>query len=193
LSRACEELRCSGVEIRDVVVPDDLMREIAELHPVILKPEAAAHYTETMRNRQAEYGLEVAQRIQAGFFVPAADYVRALKARGAYLRAVANTLFRDIDVFVTPTITVPVPTIAETSGKRGPAYNAMVAALTHNTKVVNYLGLPSISVPCGFTDNGLPTGMQLIGRPLQEADVLRVAHHFQRHTDWHSRAPDILS
>jgi aspartyl-tRNA(Asn)/glutamyl-tRNA(Gln) amidotransferase subunit A len=193
LARACDDLRRSGIEVHDVGVPDDLMNEVAELQPVVLKPEAAAHHTDMMRSRQAEYGVEVAQRIQAGFFVPAADYVRALKARGAYLRAFAEAVFRHVDVLLTPTITVPVPTIAETSGKRGPAYNRMVAALTRNTKVVNYLGLPALSLPCGFTDSGMPTGMQLIGRPLREADILRVGHRFQQHTDWHQKVPGMLS
>ena len=68
---------------------------------------------------------------------------------------------------------MPVPTIAETSGRTGKAYLDMVVSLTRNTKVINFLGLPAISVPCGFTANGLPTAFQLFGRPLQEAALLR--------------------
>ena len=69
----------------------------------------------------------------------------------------------------------------------------MVVALTRNTKVVNYLGLPAISVPCGFTRNGLPTAFQLIGRPLQEATLLRAADRYQQATDWHERAPSLAA
>jgi aspartyl-tRNA(Asn)/glutamyl-tRNA(Gln) amidotransferase subunit A len=65
----------------------------------------------------------------------------------------------------------------------------MVVALTRNTKIANYLGLPAMSVPCGFTKNGLPTGFQLLGRPLAEATLLRAAHRYQSVTDWHLRSP----
>ena len=68
----------------------------------------------------------------------------------------------------------------------------MVVALTRNTKVVNYLGLPAISVPCGFTDNGLPTSFQLVGRPYAESQLLLAADRFQQETDWHSREPALI-
>jgi aspartyl-tRNA(Asn)/glutamyl-tRNA(Gln) amidotransferase subunit A len=65
----------------------------------------------------------------------------------------------------------------------------MVVAITRNTKVINYLGLPALSVPCGFTSNGLPTSFQLVGRPLQEPALLRAADRYQRVTDWHRQEP----
>jgi aspartyl-tRNA(Asn)/glutamyl-tRNA(Gln) amidotransferase subunit A len=90
-------------------------------------------------------------------------------------------------------VAIPVPTIAETTGKRGKDYLDMVVALTRNTKIVNYLGLPAISVPCGFTGNGLPTAFQLIGRPLSEATLMRAAHRYQEATDWEEHAPAIVN
>ena len=105
------------------------------------------------------------------------------------MRIFARAAFADADVVLAPTIPVSAPTIAATNGKRGPAYNAMVAALTRNTKVVNFLGLPALGVPCGFTEGGLPTGFQLVGRPYREADILRVGHAYQGVTDWHLREP----
>jgi aspartyl-tRNA(Asn)/glutamyl-tRNA(Gln) amidotransferase subunit A len=69
----------------------------------------------------------------------------------------------------------------------------MVVALTRNTKIVNYLGLPAISVPCGFTANGLPTAFQLIGRPLSEAALMQAAHRYQEATDWHARTPAVVN
>ena len=59
--------------------------------------------------------------------------------------------------------------------------------------MVNYLGLPALSVPCGFTGNGLPTAFQLIGRPFDEAGLLRAAHRYQQATDWHTREPALVS
>ena len=75
----------------------------------------------------------------------------------------------------------------------GKAYLDMVVALTRNTKVINFLGLPTISVPCGFTSNGLPTAFQLFGRPLQEAALLRAADRYQQATDWHAREPGLAA
>jgi aspartyl-tRNA(Asn)/glutamyl-tRNA(Gln) amidotransferase subunit A len=69
----------------------------------------------------------------------------------------------------------------------------MVVALTRNTKVINFLGLPAISVPCGFTSNGLPTAFQLFGRPFQEAALLRTADRYQQATDWHAREPKLVA
>jgi aspartyl-tRNA(Asn)/glutamyl-tRNA(Gln) amidotransferase subunit A len=64
-------------------------------------------------------------------------------------------------------------------------------AVSANTRPFNYLGLPAISVPCGFDDRGLPIGLQLAGRPFAEARVLRAADAFQRDTDWHRRMPPL--
>ncbi len=65
----------------------------------------------------------------------------------------------------------------------------MVVALTRNTKVVNWLGLPAVSLPIGFTKNGMPVAMQLIGRPLAEAQLLRIADRYQQLTGWHAMEP----
>jgi Asp-tRNA(Asn)/Glu-tRNA(Gln) amidotransferase A subunit family amidase len=62
-------------------------------------------------------------------------------------------------------------------------------AITANTRAINYMGLPSVSVPCGFDSKGLPIGFQIQGRPFAEARVLKVAHAYQQDTDWHKRVP----
>ena len=80
-----------------------------------------------------------------------------------------------------------VPTIAETTGRTGKAYLDMVVAITRNTKVINYLGLPAMSVPCGFTANGLPTSFQLVGRPLRRRPAAR-CRSLSTATDWHRQA-----
>lgn len=189
LEEAAQSLRRGGFEVSDVQLPADLLSEIADLQPLVVKAEAAANHFALMQAHQHEYGIEVAQRIEAGFFIPSTDYVAALKARGNYLRSFARAAFDTADVLLTPTLPVVAPTIGETSGKRGAAYNEMVASLTRNTKVVNYLGLPALSLPCGFSTGGLPIGMQLIARPFREADMLRAGFVFQRDTDWHAIAP----
>ena len=65
-------------------------------------------------------------------------------------------------------------------------------AVSANTRPFNYLGLPAISIPCGFDPNGLPIGLQLAGRPFGEARVLKAAEAYQRDTDWHRKFPRLL-
>jgi aspartyl-tRNA(Asn)/glutamyl-tRNA(Gln) amidotransferase subunit A len=182
----------AGFEVSDVTLPADLLQEVADLHPLLMKVEAAANHMPDMRSAPDRYTTEVGLRIQAGFFPPGTEYLQSLKLRGAYLRAIAAIAFADVDLLFTPVLSIPVPTIEETSNKRGTDYLDMVVALTRNTKVVNYLGLPAISVPCGFTDNGLPTSFQLIGRPFAEPQLLLAADRFQQETDWHRHEPALI-
>jgi aspartyl-tRNA(Asn)/glutamyl-tRNA(Gln) amidotransferase subunit A len=190
--QAAEDLRRAGFVVKDVSLPADLLDEIAELHPLVMKSEGAANHLPTMREREADYTFEVGHRLHAGFFIPAAFYVRALKLRGQYLRAFARAAFSQADLILTPVLAIPVPTIAETTGRTGKAYLDMVVAITRNTKVINYLGLPAMGVPCGFTANGLPTSFQLVGRPLHEAALLRAADRYQQVTDWHLQEPKTI-
>jgi aspartyl-tRNA(Asn)/glutamyl-tRNA(Gln) amidotransferase subunit A len=192
LDQASDDLRRSGLAVEPLAMPSELLDEIAELQPLIMKSEGAANHLSTMREREGDYTFEVGHRLHAGFFIPAANYIRALKLRGTYLRAFAKAVFSRVDVILTPVLPMPVPTIAETSGRTGKDYLDMVVSLTRNTKVVNYLGLPALSVPCGFTSNGLPTAFQLIARPLQEVSLLRAADRYQQATDWHAREPGLV-
>lgn len=187
--QAAADLRRAGFVVKEVVLPADLLDEIAELHPLVMKSEGAANHMPTLREQEADYTFEVGHRLHAGFFIPASHYIRALKLRGQYMRAFAKAAFAQADLILTPVLAIPVPTIAETTGRTGKAYLDMVVAITRNTKVINYLGLPAIGVPCGFTSNGLPTSFQLIGRPLEEAALLRAADRYQQVTDWHRREP----
>lgn len=192
IAGAVAVLERAGHAAPEVALDAALLHEVAELHPLVMKAEGAANHMAQMRTRQAEYSFEVGQRLHAGFFIPAPDYIQALKLRGRHLRAFAARAFAAADVLVAPCVAIPVPTIAETTGNRGKAYLDMVVALTRNTKVVNWLGLPAVSVPIGFTRNGLPVAMQLIGRPLAEAQLLRLAHRYQQLTGWHAMEPPIL-
>ena len=65
----------------------------------------------------------------------------------------------------------------------------LLALVTRLMRPVNFLGLPSLAVPCGFQPHGLPCGFQLIGRPFDEGLLFRLGHAYQRATDWHTRLP----
>jgi aspartyl-tRNA(Asn)/glutamyl-tRNA(Gln) amidotransferase subunit A len=158
-----------------------------------MKAEGAANHMGMLRARQDDYTLEVGNRLQAGFFILATDYIQALKLLSKYLRAFTKAVFEQVDILLTPVLRNPVPTIAETMNRRGADYLDMVMDLTRNTKVVNYLGLPALSVPCGFTGNGLPTSFQLVGRPLAEASLLAAAHRYEQATAWHLATPPLVT
>ena len=84
---------------------------------------------------------------------------------------------------------IPAPTIAESDVGNSPEADAVLPRLTRFTRPVNYLGLPALSIPSGFTKSGLPVGLQLIGRSFDEATLLRIGAAFQRATDFHARVP----
>jgi aspartyl-tRNA(Asn)/glutamyl-tRNA(Gln) amidotransferase subunit A len=84
---------------------------------------------------------------------------------------------------------VAAPTLAESDVGNSPDAEAVIQRLTRFTRPINYLGLPSLSIPSGFTKGGLPVGMQLIGRSFDEAVLLRLGAGFQRATDFHQKVP----
>src|SRR4029077_19477943 len=152
--------------------------------------EAAAFHKRWMIERPQDYGAQVLMRLQNGLAIPAVSYLEAMRWRGpalsAYLAAVAGT-----DAVLVPVGPVPAPTIAESDVGNSPNAEAVIQRLTRFTRPVNYLGLPSLSIPAGFTRSGLPVGMQLIGRSFDEAMLLRIGAAFQRATDFHERVPQL--
>jgi aspartyl-tRNA(Asn)/glutamyl-tRNA(Gln) amidotransferase subunit A len=97
-----------------------------------------------------------------------------------------------IDAVIAPVSPVAAPTIAESDVGNSPDAEAVIQRLTRFTRPINYLGLPSLAIPSGFTRRGLPVGMQLIGGSFGEAMLLRIGAAFQRATDFHNRAPEFV-
>jgi len=190
LTASLNVLGTLGADIVHVKVPPSLY-EVAELQPVVMKSEGAANHSRWMRERPADYSDQVRNRLQAGFFIPATDYIQAIKVRTQFLAEFVDAVFTRVDVLHAPVLPMPVPRISETMPSSGPAYLDMVVSLTRNTKVVNYLGLPAMSVPCGFSRSGLPIAFQLIGRPFAEGRLFQVGHAYQRATPWHSMTPPL--
>jgi aspartyl-tRNA(Asn)/glutamyl-tRNA(Gln) amidotransferase subunit A len=155
---------------------------------LVLATEAAALHKRWMIERPQDYGAQVLMRLQNGLAIPGVSYLEAMRWRGpalaAYMAAVTGT-----DAVLVPVAPVPAPTIAESDVGNSPNAEAVIQRLTRFTRPVNYLGLPSLSIPTGFTRSGLPVGMQLIGRSFDEAMLLRIGAAFQRATDYHQRVP----
>jgi aspartyl-tRNA(Asn)/glutamyl-tRNA(Gln) amidotransferase subunit A len=181
-------LKEEGAEIVQVELPDQ--RQLSGACQLVLAAEAAALHKRWMIERPQDYGPQVLMRLQNGLAIPAVTYLEAMRWRGpalaAYLAAVSGT-----DAVLAPVGPVPAPTIAESDVGNSDGAEAVIQRLTRFTRPVNYLGLPSLAIPSGFTKSGLPVGMQLIGRSFDEAMLLRIGAAFQRATDFHARVPEL--
>lgn len=191
MENALDVLAARGATVRRMTLP--LMDAVSACVSIISRVEAAAIHAQWMRTRPQAYGAHISGRMYPGYAIPATYYVEALGRRGPILKAFAAEVFAGVDVLVTPTIRTCLPTLAETDIDRGPpGTEEKFMAVSANTRPFNYLGLPTVSVPCGFDPNGCPIGLQIAGRPFAEARVLRVADAYQRDTDWHTHRPPVL-
>jgi aspartyl-tRNA(Asn)/glutamyl-tRNA(Gln) amidotransferase subunit A len=179
-------LKAEGADIAQVELPEQ--RQLTAACQLVLAVEAAAFHKRWLIERPQDYGPQVLMRLQNGLAIPGVSYLEAMRWRGpalsAYLAAVAG-----VDAVIAPVAPVAAPTIAESDVGNSPDAEAVIQRLTRFTRPVNYLGLPSLSIPSGFTQSGLPVGMQLIGRSFDEAMLLRIGAAFQRATDFHARVP----
>jgi aspartyl-tRNA(Asn)/glutamyl-tRNA(Gln) amidotransferase subunit A len=179
-------LKREGATVVQVELPDQ--RQLASASQLVLAVEAAAFHKRWMIERPQDYGPQVLMRLENGLSVPAITYLEAMRWRGQALAAHAAAT-AGVDAVIAPVSPVPAPTIAESDVGNSPDAEAVIQRLTRFTRPVNYLGLPSLSIPSGFTRGGLPVGLQLIGRSFDEATLLRIGAAFQRATNFHDRIP----
>jgi aspartyl-tRNA(Asn)/glutamyl-tRNA(Gln) amidotransferase subunit A len=186
LDETMATLKKEGAEIVKVELPDQ--RQLTAACQLVLATEAAALHKRWMIERPQDYGAQVLMRLQNGLAIPAVTYLEAMRWRGpalaAFLAAVAGT-----DAMLVPVAPIPAATIAESDVGNSLNAEAVIQRITRFTRPINYLGLPALSIPCGFTKNGLPVGLQLVGRSFDEAMLLRIGAAFQRATDYHQRVP----
>ena len=114
-----------------------------------------------------------------------AYYLRALKVRTLIQKDFLNA-FEQVDLIASPTSPTPAFKIGEKSGDPLQMYLSDIYTIS-----CNLAGLCGISVPCGFSSGGLPIGLQLLGRPFGEGELLRVAHAYEQSTDWHLKRPEL--
>jgi Asp-tRNA(Asn)/Glu-tRNA(Gln) amidotransferase A subunit family amidase len=123
-----------------------------------------------------------------GAFVTGVQYVRGQQAR-QLLRQEVDAALERRDVLLAPATPIPAPALGQTETTLGDGKSDVRSALLRFTRPFNLSGHPACSVACCFTTSGLPIGMQIVGRPFDEATVLRAADAYQRSTDWHTRHP----
>jgi aspartyl-tRNA(Asn)/glutamyl-tRNA(Gln) amidotransferase subunit A len=157
---------------------------------VVLRAEAWAFHEARVGSSPELYQPETLKRIRGGADVTASAYIAAKRKLDA-ARLEVRRVFERVDLLVLPTTPVPPPSIDELLADM-PNLRAREFVLLRNTRPWNGLGLPAISVPCGFTNDGLPIGLQIIGPAGDEAPVLALAHAYEQATDWHARRPPAI-
>ncbi|MBI3327230.1 MAG: Asp-tRNA(Asn)/Glu-tRNA(Gln) amidotransferase GatCAB subunit A [Nitrospinae bacterium] len=192
VQRAIAELEALGVAAKAVALPS--MRYAGALRIASMADSLVTHEPYLGAHRQ-DYGPDVLYRTLAGQFVLGRDYSKALKVQRLIKEEYARVL-QEVDFLVTPTSPIAAPRIgASTFTLGGREYRVRgpgSGVISRNTSPSNATGLPALSVPCGFTQAGLPIGLQVIGRPFDEARLLQVAHAYEGLSPSRGRRPAIV-
>lgn len=182
INNALQVLETIVYEISDASLPVDTDRTVQAA-------ESYAYHEQFMREHADLYQPETLRRLQRGENISAREYI--LKRNELeVLRNGAKDLFSDFDLLVTPTVPVGAPSLAELQARPEELRNRELVLL-RNTRPFNVLGLPTISVPCGATNTGLPVGLQISGAPGDDARVLQLAHAYEQATEWHKYICDL--
>jgi aspartyl-tRNA(Asn)/glutamyl-tRNA(Gln) amidotransferase subunit A len=184
---ALETLESLGAEVEEIAMPSIQGNISAQL--TIESCEPSTYHQEWLRTRGADYGEDVRTLLELGEMYLATHYLQAQRYRSV-LRKEFLEGFQRVDAFVTPTLPFTATPCGATkvvieNGRE----EDMLSAIMQFTGVPSLAGLPALSIPVGFDDDGMPIGMQVIGRPFDEGTLFRLGHAYQSATDWHTRAP----
>jgi aspartyl-tRNA(Asn)/glutamyl-tRNA(Gln) amidotransferase subunit A len=177
-----------GATVTEVSFP--MFKYSPAISGTIVMAEAAAYHRELLAREGDKLDPLVRLRLEAGLFISAADYLKAQQARAQFNRE-ARQLFNQVDLLVGPTEPITAPRLLATEVQVGGKTVRTTAALAQYTLPYDITGFPAISIPCGFSNEGMPIGLQLAGRPFDELTVLRTAYAYEQATDWHQRRPPI--
>ena len=189
VNEALSILRKLTASTKDVALPVNKITD-----RTVIAAEAYAYHAEFVAKSPGQYQPPTLGQIRSGADISTVDYIIAQRELAQLRRAVRQP-FETVDAIVTPTTPIAPPTIAAfDSAYRDPAVPNNISDIRRltlrNTSPFNRYGLPTISVPCGFTRNGLPIGLQITGPHGGEGVILQLAHAYQQATDWHKkRAP----
>src|SRR5215212_10396915 len=174
---AVEVFRSLGARVREVEIPN--LIDTLRAHRLILGAEAFAVHEERLETDPERFDDQSLERLLAGKNLQAFRYANA-RQRQLHSRREFERVMREVDVVLTPTVPIPATRLGRRETTIGGYEEAVYSALTRLTGPTNLNGLPSLSVPCGTTTRGLPTGLQLIARPYHEAELYRFGHVYEQ-------------
>ena len=177
--RAIAALEELGVATREVSVPS--MQYAGALRFSSMADSVVTHEPYITASRE-DYGPDTLYRTLAGQFVLGRDYSKAMKVQRIIKEEHARVL-QDVDFLITPTTPLPAPRIdaatIEAEGRQQKVRGPGSGHVSRNTSPMNATGFPAITVPCGFSELGLPIGLQFIGRPWEEGNLFRIANAYE--------------
>ncbi|MBI2469070.1 MAG: amidase [Candidatus Rokubacteria bacterium] len=178
-----------GARVDELELPDPQV--LVDVSNVIARSESAAVHARLVREQPHALQPTVRARLEVGFHIPAYEYLQALRLRAQLAEAFGREVFARVDALATPTIPEPPPAYA--AAKAGSAEEVVqrMGRFSRLTRPFNTLGVPVLSVPCGVSRDGLPFGLQLAGRPFDEATVLRLGHAYEQAAGWSRHRPPL--
>lgn len=187
IAAAIDELQGAGALVRELPMAN-LEPSISALLTVDIA-EPAAYHAQWLRERPQDYGDDVRALLEVGELYLATHYIQAQRYR-TVLRDQFDEVLREVDAILTPTVPFTAPEVGATDValESGETLDIISAVMRYNA-LPPLVGLPALSVPCGFGDDGLPVGMQLIGLAFDEEMLFRIGHGYQGLTDWHRKVP----
>jgi aspartyl-tRNA(Asn)/glutamyl-tRNA(Gln) amidotransferase subunit A len=180
---AAQVLAEQGVLITEVNA--DFLKEAALANALMTQADGAAFHRERLKEHPDWFGADVRQRLETGAAFTSSEYALARHTQTEIKRR-CEILFNLYDVLILPTTPISAPVL------EGEDALERARQLTRFTSPFNLTGLPALTVPCGFTKDGLPIGLQFVSRAWNEAGVLRAGFAFQQATDWHTRRSPII-
>ena len=182
-------MRQAGAEVIEVSIP--LFPQGGLISNGVADADAAYVHRERLAAHAAEYDFATRRRLLAASLMPAHLYQKAQRFRVIMRRQVMAAL-ESADVLVTPSQSQPAPLIATDTGLYSKdAVMRQFFGIRAHRGPFNLAAVPAMSIPCGFTDAGLPVGLQLVGRPFDESTLFQVGGAYQARTDWHTRRPPL--
>jgi aspartyl-tRNA(Asn)/glutamyl-tRNA(Gln) amidotransferase subunit A len=185
---AARSLEGLGAVVEEIPLPK--IHHAGPASFAIIASEATAYHEPYLRTRAAEYGEDVRARLTTGQFVLAHQYLKAQRARQV-IRAEVDAVLTRVDALLTPATPVPAPRLDEREVTVDGVTEDARWWLIRCTRPINVTGHPALSVPCGLTAAGLPIGLQLVGRPFDEATLLRLGHAFEAVSPVRDRWPPL--
>lgn len=186
---ALRELETLGAKVETLRVPDPAV--MVGVSNVLVRCESATIHARLLRERPDELQAQVRERLEPGFHVTAYDYLQAQRLRARLARAFVSEVFDAVDVLIAPVIPEPAPTLEDAKAGTAAERVARMGKFSRLTRPINGLGLPALSMPCGFSTDGRPIAFQLVGRPFAETTLLRLGHAYEEAAGWHTRRPEL--
>ncbi len=185
---AVEVLASLGAHIETLQLPD--LEGSWDTAQAIINGEANAWHEPYLAAQPDDYGPQVRKFLERGISMSARDYVKALQAKAQLRRDVLATC-ASVDALLTPGALIPAPPLGARSVLIEGQDVKLLRAVVSATSPFNLTGQPALTLPCGKSQSGLPLALQIVGKPFDEATVLRVGHAFEINTSWHQQRPPV--